>query len=168
MRDRCIGINADIQVAGGFAVFVALVLGALHVGVIVVRAWEVWRCGWEGVVGWMREDCDGGWVVRGGEGRGEKGVAGQVDGSFGHDIDTFSRLSPSSVRHVVHAAPSDESNVAPSISAEERSTSVRFVDWSAERAEQRARRRTSRTAESEEPEGTVKWSEVLLECLTDG
>ncbi|KAF1352766.1 hypothetical protein EJ07DRAFT_158998 [Lizonia empirigonia] len=166
MRDRCIGLNMDIHVAGGFAVFMAIMLGLLHLAALVVRVWEMIRFGRAGVVETTSSD-------------GEQKVAyGSMDGKVSVSsstlvslIQTCSSLEFSASRPPVlrtdNAATPLQSRIASSIATEERSTGIRFVDWSAERMERTTRRRIDQTEQSEALDGTSKWSEVLLECLID-
>lgn len=49
VRDRCIRLNVDIHIAGGFAVFMAIVLGLLHIAGLAVRAWKRVELGKDGV-----------------------------------------------------------------------------------------------------------------------
>lgn len=166
MQGRCIGLNVDIHVAGGFAVFMAIVLGLLHISALVVRIWERVHFGEEGVVGKAITEDDS-----------------TIRCASKHDVppeafdatDLVTRLSST-----VSSKPRDEASEQPnsaastttfrdsaSISAEERSTGVKFVDWSAERADHTARRRELRTDSGEMSKEGSKWGEVLLECLID-
>lgn len=165
MQGRCIGLNVDIHVAGGFAVFMAIVLGLLHIAALVVRIWERVHFGEEGVVGKATVEDD------------------STRFASKHDItpeafDATDLVTRSN--STVSSRPRDEASEQPnsaastttfrdsaSISAEERSTGVRFVDWSAESADHTARRREIRTDSGEMSKEGSKWGEVLLQCLID-
>lgn len=165
MRDRCIGLNMDMHVAGGFAVFMAIMLGLLHLAALVVRVWEMILFGRAGVMQTTSSN-------------GEQKVAyGSMDGKVSASSSTLVSLSQtcSSLESSASRPPlrTDsavsplQSCIASSIAAEERSTGIRFVDWSAERMERTTRRRIDQTERGEALDGTSKWSEVLLECLID-
>ncbi|KAF9690645.1 hypothetical protein EKO04_011284 [Ascochyta lentis] len=152
MRDRCIGLNVDIHVAGGFAVFMAVVLGLLHLAALGVRGWGVVRLGWGGVLT-RRRSVDGKWEV-------------EMRGRSGEKSARVSTASRRSMPRIDGAASSIDSHIATSVGAEERGTGIGFVDWRTECTE-RAERRGADTAR--ESEGSpAKWSEVFLECLIDG
>ena len=137
VRNACLGLNMDIHVAGGFAVFLALMLGTLHLAALAVRFWKCVAFKRAGVVSRCADQEEKADV----EGVGKR--ASEV------------------------AGVSLTSRTAVSISGEERSTGIEFVDWNAERAEQMARRRAARTDESETSKVGSKWSETVLECLID-
>ncbi|KAF3003197.1 pre-mRNA-splicing factor 8 [Curvularia kusanoi] len=150
-RDRCIGLNVDIHVARGFAVFMAMVLGLLHLAALTVRICECVQFGREGVVPYVHP---------------EQGTQVGVGDVVIEELDTRPAVDlPFRPRSNVYSSPStDRPRAAASIDAEERSTSVNYVDWSAVRAEQR-RRREVRTDESGISKSSMRWSEALLECL---
>lgn len=148
VRDRCIGLNVDIHVAGGFAVFMALVLGLLHLAALGLRGWEAVRFGREGVVGQMVKSE---WI----------GLAVGESSALG------SRVSYISVSGKSEGQAGGGLQASTSIGAEERSTGIRFVNWSGEGGERTARRRVARSYESEALNGSSNWSEMFLECLVD-
>jgi hypothetical protein len=163
MQNACIGLNMDIHVAGGFAVFMALVLGMLHAAALVVRVWECIAFGCEGVA---RRRADEGQKV----GTGQQCSAMQssvVDTASRSNSTLHSTLKSSSTAHTETRTSTAEPRNATSFSTEERSTGIRFVEWSADRVERTPRRRAVRTDESEGSKGGSKWSGVLLECLID-
>ena len=153
-RDLCLGLNVDIHVAGGFAVFMAFVLGLLHLAALGVRVGE-------GVV-----------FGRGGMGAEERGGGAGV-GDEKREAASSTAVS-SLPGMTVHPRPSleagsrrstDTPRGATSIAWDQRSTGVRLVDWSPERTGQDARRRANHTDESKDTTTEKTWAEALLECL---
>ncbi|KAJ4984739.1 hypothetical protein SVAN01_09776 [Stagonosporopsis vannaccii] len=143
VRDRCCGLNVDIHVAGGFAVFMALVLGLLHLAGLVVR-------GWDGMVGVIeREHQQGGQMSAVDSAVSESGVLS----SRGSYCISASR----------HSTAAGGPRIRNSSGPEEGSAGIRFVNWSDEGAGRTARHRAACLEESEAPQ----WSEVFLECLID-
>ncbi|UPX11888.1 pre-mRNA-splicing factor 8 [Ascochyta rabiei] len=160
MRDRCIGLNVDIHVAGGFAVFMAIVLGLLHLAALAARIWAVLALGRDGVLG--KRDAGGMRDV----GMGSVKVDSSRDVSPGRASSALgSMTSRHSVPRVDGAMSSVDSCIVSSVGAEERCTGIGIVDRSAERA---VRRGANTTRGSEAWTGSAMWNEVLLECLIDG
>ncbi|KAJ8109388.1 hypothetical protein OPT61_g7494 [Boeremia exigua] len=157
VQDRCFGLNMDIHIAGGFAVFVALVLGILHLAALVVRLWEWCRFGGQGVA--QKDFADDGHMVRAEQ---ASPVLSSPDRSFSSRSQTYSNsvLHTASVRSAVEPRNT-------SIGAEEASTGVGLADRNGGGMEQTARPHSARTDKSEDPGVDVKWDEVLLECLID-
>ena len=169
MRDRCIGLNVDIHVAGGFAVFMAIILGVLHLITLAMRFWECIRPG---------RSCFA--EKRAADGGQDAGLGGLSDRAKASSFTVLSSERMDSTRRCTSNGTARrrsektistiESRLATSVSAEERSAGLRFVDWSAERAEharQTARMRAGKREWSETSENVTTWSEVLLECLVD-
>lgn len=128
VQDRCIGLNVDIHVAGGFAVFMALVLGMLHLAALVARMWEVVTCGKGGVIGTVERKQR--------EGRRMDGV----DSTIGESSARCSSVScciPGSRKSTTLSAGGPSTST--SISEEERIIGIRSVDATDEGAEGSAR-----------------------------
>lgn len=160
MRDRCIGLNMDIHIAGGFAVFMAIVLGVLHLAALVVRVWECVRIDreeWAGPSASMGQDVGMGASLK------SSAVCTSARGSS----TIPSTQSPISTARNSPATSTGRSRNTTSISVEELGTGIRFVDRGAGGTERTTRRRTDRSGESETLKGLTRWSEVLLECLID-
>lgn len=155
-RDRCLGLNVDIHVAGGFSTFMAIVLSVLHCAALVVRSWE-----WAGL-------CGEGLTTRHESSREKTFGASNTAASTLRSRSTPSfraRLKTSD--HHGSTAAATPPHTWKSASAEEHSTGIRFINRSAELAEYAARRRERRAGASATSEEGSRWSEVLLECLTD-
>lgn len=165
VRQGCIKLNVDIHVAGGFSTFLAIVLGALHGASLMVRGWEYVRLGRKrrGRVG---EEC-----ATANPNVDEHGGVSRESGLEDPNLGSISALPGKSGGMTAGPPGSSASTTAVHTSRssgnEERGTGVRFVDWSAERAEHRERRRGRGTEMSELDGEGSKWSEALLECLTD-
>mgnify|MGYP004502170507 CR=1 FL=1 len=165
VQDRCIGLNVDIHVAGGFAMFMAVVLGLLHIAALAVRVWGCIKFEHGGAVGPCADGVD---MVEGGIKDNEASTRSSTAGpSFRSSSTLYSTPTKKSKSHANTTSSTAERRNANSIGTEERSTGVQFVDWSVERAERTARRRTVRTDENEASKGGSEWSEILLECLID-
>lgn len=144
-HDRCVGLNVDIHVAGGFAVFMALVLGVLHVVALGARGWGYVQFGWEGGAGDVfMSSSKVGEVVESGEMESTDRVSAGVTG-----------LSAGGLCNV------------SSTDGEKSSACSRFMSCCEDRPERIARRRTDGTDETRVSQGDAKWSEVFLECLID-
>lgn len=156
-RDLCLGLNVDIHVAGGFAVFVAFVLGLLHLAALGVRVGEGVVFGRGGVGGDFslnRGGCAGG-----GDEKQEAASPAAVSSL------PSTAVFPRSSLEAGGKHSTDRPRDATSLDSEERSAGVRLVDWSAERAGQDARRRANYTDESRDTTTEKRWAEALLECL---
>lgn len=169
MRDRCIGLNVDIHVAGGFAVFMAIILGILHLVTLAIRFWECVRPGRDSFTE-KRATDRGKKADLGGLGDGTKASSSTVF-SFS-PRDSAHRCTSSGVAktHTEKTISTIESRIAPSVSAEERSAGLRFGDCSAQRAEyagQAVRVHAGRTGRNGTLDNVTMWSEILLECLID-
>ena len=167
MRDRCIGLNVDIHVAGGFAVFMAIILGILHVIALAMRFQEYIRPGRD-ISGEKRAADEAQEADLGCLGDGAKASFSTVFSSGRRDS-THRCTSSGTVRtHGKRTISTTQSRISSSVSAEERSAGLRFVGWSGERADHAghaARMRAGRTGGSETSENVTIWCEVLLECL---
>ena len=156
-RDLCLGLNVDIHVAGGFAVFMAFVLGLLHLAALGMRVGEGVVFGRGGVGGEGAKERGGGAGV--GDEKQESASSAAVSSLPGITVYPRPSLEAGSKRST------DRPRGATSLGWEERSTGVRLVDWSAERAAQNARRRANHTDESKDTTTEKRWAEALLECL---
>ena len=156
-RDLCLGLNVDIHVAGGFAVFMAFVLGLLHLAALGVRVGEGVVFGRGGVGGDFslnRGGCAGG-----GDEKQEAASPAAVSSL------PSTAVFPRSSLEAGGKHSTDRPRDATSLDSEERSAGVRLVDWSAERTGQDARRRANYTDESRDTTTEKRWAEALLECL---
>lgn len=158
-RDLCAGLNVDIHVAGGFAVFMAFGLGVCHLAALGVR-------GGEGV----------------GFGRGDGGVVGQVaaerggcagvgDGKRESACSAPKSSLPSTTvypRHSLEAGDkqsTDRPREAISLGKEERGTGVGFVDRSAAKNVRRSAKYMDESGDTDTTTVEKRWTEALLECL---
>lgn len=148
-RERCIGLNVDIHVAGGFAVFMAVVLGLLHLAALGMR---LWACGVWGRAGVVDACASNRGKEEDGARSGDREVATSVQASL---------RSHSMAHRRSGLQSSGQLHDASSLGHEEHSTGVRFVDWSAERAGQRG----EETSRADMSKSRPAWSEALLECL---
>lgn len=147
-------------------VFVAIVLGLLHLTAASVRIWGLVTLRRDEVV---RKRAD---EEKGGVGKCRTGV--QVSArtsavtSSGQSSATLRPVSSStSLTQIDGAMDTGQPRNATSISREGHSNDVGFVDWNAEQQMPTARRRTGHTDETDTSRDTTRWSEALLECLID-
>ncbi|KAH6639682.1 hypothetical protein C7974DRAFT_470152 [Boeremia exigua] len=162
LGERCVGLNVDIHVAGGFAVFMALVLGLLHLAALAVRLWEWIQLGRQDVV--KTTDMGEGQKT-GGSDQDERRNALSLKTSTSHQASSTGYRE--STLHTGTTSPAGTHRNDISIGPEERSIGVVSVNWGVDGTEEMVRRRTARTERSEDSTVGSRWDEVFLECLVD-
>lgn len=162
MRQGCIKLNVDIHVAGGFSMFMAIVLGALHVASMVTRVCEYRQLGRKDMDR-TRDRC-----VPANEDVNKQDMV-SMDGLEDPEVEANPALCKESrsmtADQLGSMAPTISLRSAESIDNEERGTGVRTVDWSAEGARLGLRLRARRTEDSSTETEDSKWSGAFLECL---